>query len=190
MKEARFAYSIQELEAVIPMDEYRRECVDVPKFLPCCQACPNYGQVWSCAPYDFDPMEIWNRYETLHLYAWMLLPDYPGQDVPAAMRALRVERLAYLTRILRREAAVPGSLALSAGSCLECGVCARAEGKPCRHPDRLRYSIESLGGDVVKTSERWLHKPLLWIRDGVVPSYLILVGGLLLPSGAAGAAGR
>jgi hypothetical protein len=47
----------------------------------------------------------------------------------------------------------------------------------------MRYSIESLGGDVGLTAERYLGQPLLWIKDGILPDYLMLVGALLLPDG-------
>lgn len=46
-----------------------------------------------------------------------------------------------------RELELPGSQSLSAGSCRICRInhCARKNGEPCRFPDKLRYSIESLG---------------------------------------------
>ena len=52
-------------------------------------------------------------------------------------------------------------------------------GRPCRCPEKMRYSIEALGGNVAETAERYLHKPLLWIEDGRMPDYLTLVCGLL-----------
>ena len=33
---------------------------------------------------------------------------------------------------------------------------------------------------MAKTSEYFLQNPILWIRDNVLPDYLMLVGGLLL----------
>ena len=81
------------------------------------------------------------------------------------------------------EAEHPGSISLSAGSCSICGKenCTRPQGKPCRYPDKLRYSIESIGGNVGKTVHDFLGIPLEWIEAGQVPRYFVLVGGLLKP---------
>ena len=54
------------------------------------------------------------------------------------------------------------------------------QGRPCRHPERLRYSIEALGGDVEGCLQHYFHVPVLWGRDGLAPEYLVLMGGLLI----------
>ena len=46
-------------------------------------------------------------------------------------------------------------------------------------PQELRYSIESIGGDVSKLTERYFGKSLLWIENGVLPEYFLLAGGFL-----------
>jgi predicted metal-binding protein len=75
----------------------------------------------------------------------------------------------------------PGSISLSAGSCSVCGPenCTRTDGKPCRYPEKMRYSIESIGGNVGKTVSKLLGIELEWIEEGKIPSYFVLVGGLL-----------
>ena len=47
------------MEVSVPVAEYLRGYVDMPKFLVFCKACPNYGHIWSCLPFDFDHMEMW-----------------------------------------------------------------------------------------------------------------------------------
>lgn len=185
MNQPKFQYTVREQLAAVSMADFLRDCVDVPRFLACCQACPNYGEVWSCPPYEFDPMELWRRYHSMLLYARILVPAAPNQDARLAVQALYAERTNHQDHLLHWEAALPGSLALAGGSCLECARCGRKDGIPCRHPDRMRYSLESLGGDVEKAARRWLGKSLLWIRDGVVPEYLVIAGALLLPPGKA-----
>ena len=68
----RMDYSLERFEADISTNEYIKSYVDVERFLECCKACPNYGKVWSCAPYDFDPMEIWNSYEKLRVIGYRI----------------------------------------------------------------------------------------------------------------------
>ena len=43
----------------------------------------------------------------------------------------------------------------------------------------MRYSIESLGGDVDKTVEDIFGFKIQYAKDGKLPEYLIFVGGLL-----------
>ena len=83
--------------------------------------------------------------------------------------------------LFKMENQCPGSVSLSAGSCSLCGKgnCTRPSGKPCRYPEKMRYSIESLGGNVGKTVHDLLGIELEWIEEGKVPSYFVLVGGLL-----------
>lgn len=171
-------YTVQTGEASVSVEAYLRTGVDVEKFLGYCKACPNYSTRWACPPFAFDPMEIWRKYRTLRLYARVLVPE-PGAETGAVLEGMKREKQVLLKELLTLEKTVPGSLVLSAGSCDICGTCVRQEGTPCRHPEKLRYSIEALGGDVAGTAERYLHRPLLWIRDGRLPAYLTLVGGLL-----------
>ncbi len=174
-------YTVENLQASVPVAEYIAECVDVPKFLAYCRECRCYNHRWACPPFDFDPLTLWRRYDTLQLYTRVLTPT-PGAAMDALMRGLWREKESILKELLRLEGETPGSLALSAGSCYICGDnCTRPQGEPCRFPDRIRHSIEALGGDVSKTLEKYLHKPMLWIKNGEMPAYLTLTGGLLLP---------
>lgn len=175
----REAYSVQTIETRVPVAEYLRTCVDVEKFLGFCRECSNYGRRWSCPPFEFDPLELWNRYDTLHLYARVLVPA-PGADTDGLLGGMKAEKEGLLGQLLALERAGDGALLLSAGSCTLCGArCTRPDGAPCRCPEKMRYSIEALGGNVAETAERYLHKPLLWIEDGRMPDYLTLVCGLL-----------
>ena len=174
----------------VPLAEYRSQCVDVPKFLGYCAACPNYGGTWSCPPFDFDPQEIWDRYGRIllrvvkvpvpaELREKVLSPQEINDESHALLAPIKHD---LLSSLLEQERATPGSLALSAGRCQECpeGRCTKPAHQPCRQPGRMRHSIESLGGDVGKTLSLYLGQELLWGREGHLPEYYILLGGLLL----------
>ncbi len=176
-----FTYTVERAEAEAAVSDYLAHCVDVPRFLDCCRQCPNYGTRWSCPPFDFDPMALWQRFQTLRLYARLLKPCGENRDGDVLIAALRREKPIFLTELLQLERGIPGSLALACGSCDACADCTRSGGEACRHPDRQRHSIESLGGDVSETAIRYFGRPLLWVQDGAAPDYLMMVGGLLLP---------
>ncbi len=93
--------------------------------------------------------------------------------------SMRVERKAF-DRYLRKLEEETGGTALNAGSCILCPEgCTRPEGKPCRFPDKRRYSLESLGADITATIGDLLGIELKWDREGKLPEYYTLVAGLL-----------
>lgn len=184
-------YTVEEYQAQVPVLEYMETCVDVPKFLSYCKACKNYGTVWSCPPFDFSPEELWRGYQTLCLYGRKVIisqklreqvfpPEELGQK---SKELLREEKERLLSFLMEQERELPGSMVLSAGSCEGCQPqgCARCHGKPCRHPGKMRHSMEALGADVVLTVSRYLHQEIVWGKEGRFPEYYFLVGGLLVP---------
>ena len=156
-----FAYHIRELTAETTVPEFVAQFVHVEKFLPACRQCPRYNTRWTCPPFDFDPMDVWGGYTGLRLYARILDADGAGQPMDDATEALMREKRLYREKLRQWEQAAPGSQMLLAGTCDQCQVCEKSQGRPCHSPELLRYSIEALG------------------RDGAAPDYLVLVGGLL-----------
>lgn len=190
-------YTTERYEAIVSVDHYLEKHVDVDAFLQACKACPNYEKIWSCPTYDFDVMEYWKNYNTLELTAIKII-----FDEAVAGKQLTQEEQEDITKnsiwevkkqlaeeLYEREKAVPGSISLSAGSCTLCkGLddhsedwCTRIKGEPCRFPDKMRYSIESLGGNVGTTLSELMEIELEWIQEGRLPSYFVLVSGLLRP---------
>ena len=71
------------------------------------------------------------------------------------------------------------SLGLYLGKCNMCMRCTREFGAPCKMPFKMRYSLESLGGEVDRAVEDIFGYEILYAHDGKLPEYLIFVGGLL-----------
>ncbi|MBQ7221848.1 MAG: hypothetical protein IJS02_00060 [Bacteroidales bacterium] len=171
----------------VNLSSFIKECVDIPRFYECCTQCPNFNVKWSCPPYDFDAEEIWKSHSTVILFASKILTpgellseNHSPDEINAISRKLlRPVKDAMADSLLKMEAETPGSLALFAGSCEICDVCAKKKGEPCLHPDRMRYSIESLGGNVEKALELYFNEKMLWAGNGRLPEYFILLGGLL-----------
>ena len=190
-------YTTERYEAIVSVDHYLDKYVNVDTFLQACKACPNYEKIWSCPTYDFDVIEYWKKYKTLELTAIKIIFD----DAVAGKQLTKEEqeeitknsiwevKAQLAEELYEREKAVPGSISLSAGSCTLCkgagvhseGFCSRLKGEPCRYPDKMRYSIESLGGNVGTTLSELMEIELEWIQEGRMPSYFVLVSGLLRP---------
>ena len=173
-------YTLEKFEKSILVAEYLRDYINVQEFLDYCRRCPNFDKVWSCPSYDFDPEEYWKAYSSLNLLAYKIIFD--GTETEERSLEIMAEVKEKITaELFEMENTHPGSVSLSAGSCSICGKgnCTRPSGKPCRYPDKMRYSIESIGGNVGKTVHDLLGIQLEWIEEGKVPSYFVLVCGLL-----------
>ena len=175
-----FAYQIQEMTAETGVAEFVERFVWVERFLPACRQCHNYEKRWTCPSFAFDPMDIWGAYRTLRLYARVLRGEGGGQPLEEAIAALKREKEIYRRTLYQWEQETPGSQMLSAGTCELCDMCQRERGEACPFPERMRYSIEALGGDVEGCVRHYFHMHVLWGKDGLAPEYLVLVGGLLM----------
>ncbi len=84
--------------------------------------------------------------------------------------------------LVNLEQVYPGSHALLPGRCMVCGVgnCSRAEGLPCRFPEKMHHSMESMGGDIGKTITDMFGIEMKWIENDELPDYFIQLGGLLI----------
>lgn len=183
-------YTVKKLKAEVKIEEYLEACVDTEEFLAHCRECTNYGQVWSCPPYDFSAEEYWKNYKTLLLYGKkiifcgeMLDKKYTQQEIDKVLTEILTQEKEKMTdELYMMENAYEGSVSLSAGSCTKCCKegCTRKQGDRCRYIKDLRYSIESLGGNVGLTIRKYLREELLWMEENKFPEYFILIGGLLL----------
>lgn len=147
----------KKIKKQIPIGKFVEEYIDVDRFLLCCKECPNYGKKYTCPPHEFDVVEFWLAFSELEIYAVTIPGD---QDYAQAEAALMEDLLAM-------EKELPGSLCLSAGNAGDVEA------------SRMRYSIETLGGNVGKLCEDLLGLSLEWGKDGALPSQITLVAGLL-----------
>jgi len=178
---------VETLRKEVCLDEYVKSYVDIERFAACCAECRGYGRTWACPPYDFYPKDIWQSYGTILLYGKkVILPEEaiaeehePKELAHIYNAMLKPIKKEMLNELFSMERVTPGSMALSAGGCDVCEVCTRPEGLPCRFPDKKRYSVESIGGDVLKSINDLLHEQVLWAENGHLPKHYILLGALL-----------
>jgi predicted metal-binding protein len=178
------------LEATIPTASFVQHCVDVSKFHQCCRQCPNFSNTWSCPPFDFFPESVWQSYQTLLLYGKKVMIPVRLQEKSFSADELESVSVSLLqpvkdrifSHLLQLERQTIDSMALSAGSCRLCGEgnCTRSQSLLCSNPSRMRYSIESLGGDVGLAVALYLGEQMIWGRSGHLPSYYMLIDGLLM----------
>lgn len=141
--------------------------VDKKLFVSMCQkGCKNYGNKYSCPP--FSPS--FNEYvKKDKLFAVMLLlklnqfdnfnyKEYHKLRIANAVIKPRIEK------IMRELEKITKTKFLSTGACRLCKPCQKKINKPCKHPDKMRFSMEALGVDCNDLALKLFKKPLLWYK--------------------------
>ena len=162
-----------ETRAII--DRYR----EVEACAEACRACRNYGRIWACPPFDFDPFDRIGHFGFATVFARkVILPDrLPLADLADHIRDIKHE---CERRLLELERLNSGYACILAGHCDKCDPlpCSRTEGRPCRHPDSARPSLEAFGFNLGKLIHDLFGLDFAWGTDGFAPPYIILVTAL------------
>lgn len=174
------SYTTETFTATLPIadaEAYRR----IGRFEQLCSSCPGYGRRWGCPPQTAETLAIPGRYEVMELVGVKITPSETGLPLAEADAIIESVRRRIEPAILQHEAACDGFAMLFTGRCYHCGdrACTRPEGRPCRHPQLVRPSLEAMGYDVGALAERYLGQKLVWSSDGTMPPYLFIVGVVL-----------
>ena len=157
------AFTLTHVTATIPLEDYVRDYRDKERFMGYCKQCGQYGKRWSCPPYDFDVDTYIAGYQQV-----MILGTKTIKLMDECHRQLEKE--------------YPGSLSFTGAKCFLCTPepCARLKNEPCRHPEQMRHSLESVGFDISKTASQLLGMELKWATGIELPEYLVLVTALFV----------
>lgn len=148
-----------------------------------CRTCEKHGKFWSCPTFSVSPLEqfpAWDHAVMVGERVWTL-PDASQEQMLARFFEARKGFRKWLLAVEQQQS---GLVALVAGFCTGCTECTRAEGKPCRTPSALRYSLEAVGFDVGGLLQGLVSQKLQWAK-GKRPEYLMTVGAILCPDRAA-----
>ena len=175
---------IRKITVDVDADEYYQKYVDFERISQLCiEEQEMLGYNWNYPPFDFDVDDVWNSYNKLKIIAFKI--DFSEEELEHTFSddelkfvLKRFERLK--VKLMNEIYALENedSLGLYLGKCNMCMRCTREFGMPCKMPFKMRYSIESLGGDVDKSIQDLLGYKIQYAKDGKLPEYLIFVGGL------------
>lgn len=151
-----------------------------------CKDCHNYNALWSCPPLQFDANQFLQNYNYIYIVGvkviynpeTVTLANTPEKVKEITMRTLREvkDKLANALHFL--EGQIPDSVSLASGGCHICQHCSRLDNRPCIHPEKMRYSLDSFGFDLTAITSDLLQIELKWSKD-TLPEYYTLIHGLL-----------
>lgn len=137
-----------------------------------CKNCSNYNINYSCPNFTFDRLEWLKQYSHVALiltaiptaqlavhkeklkaenFTSATLLKYSASieacDLYARVSMYAFDQIkdAINVRLLALEKVKENTVSIPPGSCTYCKTCSKVIGEPCRHPEKLRYSLESLG---------------------------------------------
>ena len=181
-------YTVERIVKTVPTSEFYENFVDLEYTGKLCRECNMYNNNWGCPEIREDVSEYWTRYDNIKLIALKLnFTDEFRQKsfnideiIDIVDMTLFKEKSRILSELMAKEAEADG-LVLSAGFCDICEECSRINDEPCRFPDKVRHSIESIGTLVNKTLTDVFGFELESIdfENGRFPEYLTLLTALL-----------
>lgn len=143
----------------------------------CKSGCKNFNKKYSCPPCSPGFHSCTKGYALLLVLLLRIrlnqLKDYRDYHKLRVGNAVIKPRIEKVMRALETN-----NKFLGTGACRLCKPCKKALNKPCRYPDKMRFSLESLGVDCNQLTEDVFNFPLLWYKDKTAPEYTSVVCAL------------
>lgn len=176
--EEKLEFEVQRRYVDVDMQRYMKEYRDVEKFEKLCRQCSNYGKSWGCPPFEYDADAMLSAYDSIRIFVSIIKPRRNDIPLSRVQELIFPERREMERKLRDMETDCGGRSFAFVGKCLYCdGECERALGRPCRHPELVRPSLEGYGFDLSKTLKDFFSLEFMWSREGVVQEQLILVSG-------------
>ena len=170
--------NIKFLEQTLDLKDLCKTTLAEDKCLAACKNCLNYGKLWTCPPFVDSVLSNFGKIDVLVCR----IPTEQDLSVEKNLEYLYLPVKSKIHEVLiEHERAIDG-LALSfAGTCDFCNgePCSRLIGRPCRHPELARRSLEGIGFDVEMILNLYFDVSIEWADDGVPPEYLTFVAALV-----------
>ena len=179
-KTADMAYTTEKFFADIDAKNYINEFRRTDYFIEFCQQCKNYGRRYGCPPFDDETLSIVEGYEKVRIMGVKIIPNNKQLPLSAANDLMEPVITEMNEELLELEKSLGGYAFGFVGTCPYCSgaPCARISGEPCRHPDKVRPSLEAFGFDMSKTAKDLLGLEIKWSQGELIPEYLTLVCGV------------
>jgi hypothetical protein len=175
-----FSYTARRYEAQVEVPHYVEHYNRAQYFLQLCKQCKCYGNRYGCPPFDSDPLASLSQYSHVLIVGFKVTPSHRALPLAQAGEFMAPITAQLNAELLNLEKQMQGYALGFVGSCPYCAdaPCARVEGKPCLHPDKVRPSLEAYGFDLQKTAQELLGIEIKWSKDDKIPEYLTLIGGV------------
>lgn len=197
IKTPKHKFTVKVMHAFIDINKVS---VDKKLFTRMCKdGCVNYDKKYSCPPCSPEFGKYLSRHEVkAKLMMVVMLVFEIGQlgncgykenlklKIANSIIKTRIEKImrALEEKINADYGRTSQTRFIGSGACRLCRPCQRKFKRPCKHPDKMRYSLEALGVDCGKLVKDAFGKELKWYKNKKAPEYTAVVCGMPLPENA------
>ena len=146
----------------------------------CKNGCVNYNNKYSCPPHSPTFLKFSKNSKNMSVICFKIsLDQYSPLSYYNRIRASNSVLKSKIDRYLL-EYKLKGYKVAGSGSCRACKPCAAKTNEKCKKPDRLIFSLESMGVDVNDLVVKCFGFPLEWYsKTNKEPEYTCTVGAIL-----------
>ena len=177
VKTDRAVYEVEVYSKFIPKGDVK---LQRELFVEMCKnGCVNYGKKFSCPPCSRDFLGVVGEKEGVYVVMFLMRLSSVNSTEYNKVRianSIMKSRLDKLMRVTEKEF---NTKFLSTGSCRLCRTCQLKLKKPCKYPEKMRFSLESTGVDCNHLSTKLFNLPLLWFKNGKAPDYTCVLTALV-----------
>ena len=147
----------------------------------CKEGCVNYGKKWSCPPYSINFTTLSKKYSKAILFVFSTDLKYyvDIKNKYTALKAANVTLKVLIEKCVRSIEEQIDGYSLLSGSCRLCKKCACKTNEKCRKPEKMRFSMEASGLNVVELCEELIGFKLLWYANKILPEYTSTVSMIM-----------
>ncbi|MGL5313880.1 MAG: DUF2284 domain-containing protein, partial [Peptostreptococcaceae bacterium] len=152
---------------------------DINKFIDfeyftglCKDGCPSYNTNWTCPPNSPRYEEYSKDYEkTLVMIMYSNINDDELSNVHINLRRT-------ISPVLHSLEKNFNGLLTDGGRCMHCETCTCSDNLPCRAPELLRYSMESMGINLDALAKEVLNHKITWNKEENADNYCTVFGSV------------
>ncbi|MFA5992780.1 MAG: DUF2284 domain-containing protein [Candidatus Pacearchaeota archaeon] len=174
---AKNKFNINYVYDYISKDQVKTDKVLFAKM--CKTGCVNYNKKYSCPPFSPDFSLLSKDSDGLFVVLFVVKLDQIKSTEYNKIRIANVVMKSKINRLMRDLETNFKTKFLSTGSCNLCKPCNCKLKLSCKHPDKKRYSLESVGIDCNNLSETLFNTQFLWYKEKNAPAYTSVICGLL-----------
>ncbi len=176
----RTKQNLLRIEVYLKFIEKKEIKLDKKLFLKMCkEGCVNYEKKYSCPPFSPEFEQIMGDCQGLFIVLFLCKMSQINSTEYNKIRIANVIMKSRLDRLMRVLESKFKTSYLSTGSCRLCKPCKLKLDKPCSHPDKRRYSLESVCIDCDYLTKKLFNLPLVWYKNKKAPQYSCVVCGLI-----------
>ena len=177
--ESGATYYIEKFERVFPLSEM--DYADSYKMS--CEACEKFGKNLACPPFSQSLSTYAGNAKTAYVICLRLPQEYfdnlvSGERYLTCFKKVRSLLVDILLDYRRKGYVIAGS-----GPCLECEQCAaEIDSWQCSNPDKMIYSLESLGTNLITLVKKCFNIDLEWSSNEQYADFVCAIGAVFLPT--------